>query len=71
MAIKDGFFDASLNAETGLYDRIYLSDDMASFFNAITGNGVFKNVGNALKVVPSEAGMSVNVSTGFATAYGR
>lgn len=71
MAVKSGFFDASYNSETGEYDRVYLSDDMSQFFKVITGNGIFKNEGNALEVTPSGAGMSVSVDTGFATAYGR
>jgi len=71
MAIKYGLFDAAYNEQTGEYDRVYLSEDMAIFFNAITGSGIFKNIDNALEVVPSGAGMSVSVKSGFATALGR
>lgn len=71
MAIKYGLFDAAYNEQTGEYDRVYLSEDMAIFFNAITGSGIFKNIGDALEVVPSGAGMSISVKSGFATALGR
>lgn len=71
MAIKYGFFDAAYDEQTGTYDRQYLSEDMSKLFSVITGNGVFKNEGNALEVIPSGVGMSVIVSTGFAIARGR
>lgn len=71
MAIKYGLFDAAYNEQTGEYDRVYLSEDMAIFFNAITGSGIFKSIDDALEVVPSGAGMSVSVKSGFATALGR
>lgn len=71
MAVKYGFFDAAYDEQTGTYDRQYLSDDMSKYFDAIVGNGVFKNEGDALEVIPSGDGMSVVVSAGFATARGR
>lgn len=71
MALKSGFFDAAYDEQTGEFDRVYLSDDMSIFFDAIVGNGVFKDIGNGLHVIPSGAGMSISVDTGFAVALGR
>lgn len=71
MAIKYGFFDASYDETTGEYDRQYFSDDMSRVFHAITGNGVFRNNGDALEVTPSGLGMRISVGTGFAMARGR
>lgn len=71
MAIKYGFFDASYDEQTGVYDRQYFSEDMAKLFSVITGNGVFRNDRNALEVIANGMGMNVSVSTGFAIALGR
>lgn len=71
MALKYGFFDASYDEQTGRFDRQYFSEDMSKFFNAIVGNGIFKNDRDALEVVANGFSMSVLVSTGYATALGR
>jgi len=57
--ITYGYFD-SING-----DRKYNADQMSNYFEGLVSDGVFLNVGNALKV-NSASGMNVTVATGRA-----
>lgn len=57
MAVTYGFFN-SLNG-----DRTYNADQMSEYFKGLISDGVFENVGGAMKVL-ADSGMNVNVSSG-------
>lgn len=60
---KSGFFNANLVNEE--YDRVYLAEDFASYFESFISNGVFAKYSNQLQVIAeSDPAMSVQVSTG-------
>lgn len=59
MAITYGFFN-SLNG-----DRVYNADQMSTYFKGLIGQGVFEDVGGALRVL-ANSGMTVQVQTGRA-----
>lgn len=59
MALTYGFFN-SVNG-----DRVYNADQMSEIFDGLVSDGVYQNVGNAMRVVAS-SGLTVNVSTGRA-----
>lgn len=63
MAQRYGFFNAII--ENGKADRIYNADDVNDFFKGLLSDGIFKEVGNALRVESGED-FSVNVNTGKA-----
>lgn len=68
MAQISYFFDAVLNG--GVYDRAYDSNDFASYFSELVGNGVIYDVSTALKVLPV-SGMNVAMQSGSAFLLGR
>lgn len=59
MALTYGFFN-SING-----DRVYSADDMTEMFDGLITDGVFQNVGDAMRVVATSE-LNVNVSTGRA-----
>jgi len=59
MSLTSGFFNSVDN------DRLYDADDMSSYFEGYSSDGIFKSIGQALQVVANE-GMSVDVLTGRA-----
>lgn len=70
MAEKYGFFDAIIDPDTGEYDRIYSSEEFSDYFDLLTGNGVFSNPSNQLKVTANSAGLVVNIAAGWAFING-
>lgn len=64
-----GFFNAKLVG--GEYDRVYSSENFASYFASLVSNGVFGKDSNQLKVVAlPEQGMKVKVEPGKAWING-
>ena len=59
MAVTSGFFD-SLD-----HDRVYTADEFSSLFDGLISDGIYENIGGALKVVTG-TGMQVKVRTGRA-----
>lgn len=77
MAQSSGFFEAEWDAELyneetqtyGDWDRKYLAEQFARYFQHFVSNGVMNDVANQLKV-SAGSGMSVVVSPGFAFING-
>lgn len=69
MAIKFGFFNAQQNSD-GTYDRTYNATDMSEYFEGLISNGIYQNVGDAMRV-KATTGMTVQVGDGRAIINNR
>lgn len=64
---KSSFFDSVV--VNGEFDRQYLAEDFANYFNSFIANGIFPNPSSQLQVIADE-GMKVKVSPGKAWVNG-
>lgn len=70
MANEYGFpFDAIRIGD--VYDREYTSDDFASYFGKLIGNGIYAQVGNCLEVISETNDMNLTIRRGACFINGR
>ena len=60
MSVTYGFFN-SING-----DRVYNAEQMSEYFKGLITDGVYELVGNGMRVLAADSGMTVNVQTGRA-----
>lgn len=64
---KSSFFNAEIVGDS--YDRVYLAEDYANYFNSFIGNGVFPNPSTGLQVISNDD-MTVTLKSGKAWING-